>query len=250
MSSKEDERMHLIARPRRLPEVKQSIDYPKERRCTNPYISGVAQLLQNQSAHITHLNETAKQEESLTKVTVQPKEHTQYTQNAIRVENHNYQSNLSDYQRQLREWNPHEDIYSKSTDPYKTLFVGRLPYDLGEVELSKHFTKFGEIANFRLVKDVKTGKSRGYGFITYKSEISLRKAFDEVGESGVLIINDRPVIVDFERGRTVHYFKPRRLGGGLGGRGYLNEYKQQKRFAKMKKNQNIQAQRRSNREYR
>ncbi|KAL6940494.1 hypothetical protein ACO0QE_004398 [Hanseniaspora vineae] len=237
MSLKEDERMHLIARPRRLPEVKQSIDYSKEKRCTNPHISGVAQLLQTQSAYFNHLNENTRKEESMIQKNMQPKQATQDNQHAQNVMNQNHQKHLAEYQRQLREWNPHEDIYSKSTDPYKTIFVGRLPYDLDEVELSKHFIKFGEIAKFRLVKDVKTGKSRGYGFITYKSEMSLRRAFDEIGETGILVINDKPVIVDIERGRTVHYFKPRRLGGGLGGRGYMHEYKQQKSYAKMRKNQ-------------
>lgn len=33
-------------------------------------------------------------------------------------------------------------------------------------------------------------------------------------------IKDRRTIVDVERGRTVNGWKPRRLGGGLGGRGY------------------------------
>lgn len=33
-------------------------------------------------------------------------------------------------------------------------------------------------------------------------------------------IKDRRVLVDVERGRTVKGWKPRRLGGGLGGRGY------------------------------
>ncbi len=33
-------------------------------------------------------------------------------------------------------------------------------------------------------------------------------------------IKDRKIVVDIERGRTIKNWKPKRLGGGLGGRGY------------------------------
>jgi len=39
-------------------------------------------------------------------------------------------------------------------------------------------------------------------------------------ETDGIRIKDRRVLVDVERGRTVKGWKPRRLGGGLGGRGY------------------------------
>ena len=39
-------------------------------------------------------------------------------------------------------------------------------------------------------------------------------------ETDGIRIKDRRVLVDVERGRTVKGWRPRRLGGGLGGRGY------------------------------
>ncbi|KAI5304987.1 hypothetical protein KEM55_009183, partial [Ascosphaera atra] len=39
-------------------------------------------------------------------------------------------------------------------------------------------------------------------------------------ETDGIKIRDRRVLVDVERGRTVKGWKPRRFGGGLGGRGY------------------------------
>lgn len=36
-------------------------------------------------------------------------------------------------------------------------------------------------------------------------------------------IKDRPILVDVERGRTVKGWRPRRFGGGLGGRGYTRQ---------------------------
>src|SRR3954466_5415086 len=39
-------------------------------------------------------------------------------------------------------------------------------------------------------------------------------------ETDGIRIKDRRVLVDVERGRTTRGWKPRRFGGGLGGRGY------------------------------
>ena len=39
-------------------------------------------------------------------------------------------------------------------------------------------------------------------------------------ETDGIRIKDRRALVDVERGRTVKGWKPRRFGGGLGGRGY------------------------------
>lgn len=122
--------------------------------------------------------------------------------------------------QRLQAWNPNADPHIKDTDPYKTIFIGRLPYDLNEIELQKHFARFGEIEKIRIVKDKITQQNKGYAFIVFKDPISSKMAFKEIGVHRGIQIKDRVCIVDIERGRTVKYFKPRRLGGGLGGRGY------------------------------
>ncbi|CCH60264.1 hypothetical protein TBLA_0C04680 [Henningerozyma blattae CBS 6284] len=130
----------------------------------------------------------------------------------------------------LSEWNPDEDPNIKGTDPYKTIFVGRLPYDITEIELQKIFSKFGKIDKIRIVKDnhhrdentakIPMNKSKGYAFIVFNDASSSKMATREIGVHRGLLINNRICIVDIERSRTFKYFKPRRLGGGLGGRGY------------------------------
>lgn len=117
-----------------------------------------------------------------------------------------------------RHWNPEADPKIRG-DPYKTLFVGRLSYEADEVELQRQFLKFGEVESSRVVRDL-DGKSRGYGFIQFANYDDAKRCFKEVGVRKGINIMGRTAIVDIERGRTVKYFKPRRLGGGLGGRGY------------------------------
>lgn len=59
------------------------------------------------------------------------------------------------------------------------------------------------------------GKSRGYGFVEFEKEEDMTSAYKR-GDGKK--IDDRRVLVDVERGRTVKGWRPRRLGGGLGGR--------------------------------
>ncbi|BGP52136.1 hypothetical protein JCM10450v2_008107 [Rhodotorula kratochvilovae] len=100
-------------------------------------------------------------------------------------------------------------------DPYKTLFVGRLPRDVTEKDLLREFDLYGPIERLRLVTDPKTGVSRGYAFIVYERERDMKAAYKDADG---LKMKGKRVLIDVERGRTVKGWKPRRLGGGLGGR--------------------------------
>ncbi|KAI3337585.1 hypothetical protein HD806DRAFT_43949 [Xylariaceae sp. AK1471] len=110
-------------------------------------------------------------------------------------------------------------------DPFKTLIVARLSYDANESDLEKEFGRFGQIERIRIITDnhaherpnKKKKPHRGYAFVVFEREKDMRAALD--GCDGIRI-KDRRIKVDVERGRTVKGWKPRRLGGGLGGRGY------------------------------
>lgn len=83
----------------------------------------------------------------------------------------------------------------------------------------------------RIVRD-KNSRSRGYAFIVFERERDMKGEGDICSrqflhphrtavaykESDRLVIMGKRVLVDVERGRTVRGWKPRRLGGGLGGR--------------------------------
>ncbi|KAI9793828.1 MAG: hypothetical protein M1816_007080 [Peltula sp. TS41687] len=129
----------------------------------------------------------------------------------------------------FKEFDPAKDQQVRG-DPYRTLFVARLSYDTKEADLEREFGRFGPIERIRIVtnpyEDDKTPKkNRGYAFIVYERERDMKGCptfFDAAAykETDGIRIKDRRVLVDVERGRTVKGWRPRRYGGGLGGRGY------------------------------
>lgn len=100
-------------------------------------------------------------------------------------------------------------------DPYKTLFVGRLNYATTEETLVAYFAQFGKIANVRIVRDVVTQQSKGYAFVEFEREGDFTRAYHAAHRHE---LDGRAILVDFERSRVMPGWKPRRLGGGLGGR--------------------------------
>ncbi|KAL9603066.1 MAG: hypothetical protein Q9219_001430 [cf. Caloplaca sp. 3 TL-2023] len=145
--------------------------------------------------------------------------------------------------------------HSKEEDPqvrgdaFKTLFVSRMSYDVTEKDLEREFGKYGAIERvrtgplrvghcedikfflqIRIVTDTHNGSGgegkqkkkkkkphRGYAFIVYERERDMKEAYKATDG---MAIKGRKILVDVERGRTVKSWRPRRLGGGLGGRGY------------------------------
>jgi U1 small nuclear ribonucleoprotein len=109
-------------------------------------------------------------------------------------------------------------------DAFKTLFVSRLAYGVTSDDLEREFGRYGPIERIRIVEDITAPvdappkkRKRGYAFIVYEREKDMKAAYKET--DGIKI-KDRRVLVDVERGRTVSGWRPRRFGGGLGGRGY------------------------------
>ncbi|KAI8617083.1 hypothetical protein BC830DRAFT_1115243 [Chytriomyces sp. MP71] len=116
----------------------------------------------------------------------------------------------------LAAWDPSSDTHIAS-DPYKTLFVGRLSYGVSEKQLRREFEQFGPVISIRIVTQTEAGKKptkpRGYAFVEFERERDLTVAYREADG---MKIDGRRVVVDVERGRTVKGWRPRRLGGGLG----------------------------------
>lgn len=74
-------------------------------------------------------------------------------------------------------------------DAFKTLFVGRLPYEADVKDLEREFGRFGAIERVRIVTDrgpdvkdedgkvkkkSKKGKSRGYAFVVFEKESAMK----------------------------------------------------------------------------
>ncbi|XP_061454810.1 RNA-binding motif protein, X-linked 2 isoform X2 [Rhineura floridana] len=58
------------------------------------------------------------------------------------------------------------------------VFVGGLPYELTEGDIICVFSQYGEIVNINLVRDKKTGKSKGFCFVCYEDQRSTILAVD------------------------------------------------------------------------
>ncbi|KAL6058326.1 small nuclear ribonucleoprotein 35kDa (U11 U12) [Balamuthia mandrillaris] len=99
--------------------------------------------------------------------------------------------------------------------PHKTLFVGRLSYDTTEETLRTYFEAFGRLRSLRLVRDIVTGKSKGYAFVEYEHQRDFEEALQR---SGVVWLDGVKAFTDSERERLMEGWVPRRLGGGFGGK--------------------------------
>ena len=51
----------------------------------------------------------------------------------------------------------------------KKLYVGSLSWDTTDEGLNTAFSRFGEVTEATVVKDRDTGRSRGFGFVTFNS---------------------------------------------------------------------------------
>ena len=68
-----------------------------------------------------------------------------------------------------------EDMQDKPKEfvfkyPKSKIFVGGLDFSLNNEDLKNHFSTYGEIISAVILKDRNTGKSRGFGFVTFKDE--------------------------------------------------------------------------------
>ncbi len=58
--------------------------------------------------------------------------------------------------------------------PTKTLYVGNLPYRVHENEVTELFQEFGPVTSVRLVRDRKTGRRKGFGFVEMAAPSALK----------------------------------------------------------------------------
>ena len=80
----------------------------------------------------------------------------------------------------------------------KKLFVGGLPWAVNSDALKDLFAQFGEIVEAIVITDRNTGRSKGFGFVTFANEADAQKAKDEMDGKEV---EGRKVIVNFARPR-------------------------------------------------
>jgi RNA recognition motif-containing protein len=88
----------------------------------------------------------------------------------------------------------------------KKLFVGGLSWGTSETNLRDAFERFGDIEEARVITDRHTGRSRGFGFITFEDENAAQTAITEMDGT---TLDSRSIKVNEAQERA-----PRRGGGG------------------------------------
>ncbi|MGB5812585.1 MAG: RNA-binding protein [Polyangiales bacterium] len=81
----------------------------------------------------------------------------------------------------------------------KKLFVGGLSWNTDSSQLQEAFEACGAVAEAKVITDRESGRSRGFGFVTYEDEQSAQRAVEELNGSTldgrtirVDAANDRP----------------------------------------------------------
>jgi RNA recognition motif-containing protein len=58
----------------------------------------------------------------------------------------------------------------------KKLFVGGLSWETTQDTLTQAFQAFGEVVEAKVITDRETGRSRGFGFVTFRDDASAAEA--------------------------------------------------------------------------
>jgi cold-inducible RNA-binding protein len=93
----------------------------------------------------------------------------------------------------------------------RKLYVGNLPYTTAEQDLRDLFERAGQVESVTVMRDMATGRARGFGFVEMATDEGATKAINELHESQL-----------GGRTLTVNEARPKepRSGGGGGGGGY------------------------------
>jgi RNA recognition motif-containing protein len=92
----------------------------------------------------------------------------------------------------------------------RKLYVGNLPYQAGETELQELFSRAGTVDTVRVMRDMATGRARGFAFVEMNTDEEAQKAITELHGHQL-----------GGRGLTVNEARPKTSGGGgFGGGDY------------------------------
>ena len=93
----------------------------------------------------------------------------------------------------------------------RRLYVGNLPYSATEDQLTELFSRAGKVDSVRVMRDVATGRARGFAFVEMGTDDEAQKAISEFHEYQM---EGRALVVNEARPKPEGGF-----GGGGGSRG-------------------------------
>ncbi|XP_022731538.1 organelle RRM domain-containing protein 6, chloroplastic-like [Durio zibethinus] len=79
------------------------------------------------------------------------------------------------------------------------LFVSRLSFFTTHQELKTLFSPFGVVKEANLIRDPKTQRPKGFGFVTYETEMEAQKALKAMNGR---IVRGRLIFVEFANGTS------------------------------------------------
>jgi len=95
----------------------------------------------------------------------------------------------------------------------RKLYVGNLPYSVGEQELQELFERHGAVDSVSVMRDNATGRPRGFAFVEMGTDEGARAAIEQLNEFSM---GGRTLTVNEARPREP---RPGGGGGGYGGGG-------------------------------
>jgi len=87
----------------------------------------------------------------------------------------------------------------------RKLYVGNLPYDTTDQDLQTLFAGVGAVESVNLIRDMATGRARGFAFV--------EMATDDDAQKAISALNDHDM---GGRNLTVNEARPKTSGGGGG----------------------------------
>ena len=92
------------------------------------------------------------------------------------------------------------------------IYVGNLAKEVTDEELQNVFAEFGHIKSVKIIRDMFSGESKGFGFIEMPGVAEAQKALDSLNSKELkgkkIIVNEAKPKTDSRRGGS---------GGGYGG---------------------------------
>ncbi|MFZ5392445.1 MAG: RNA recognition motif domain-containing protein [Patescibacteria group bacterium] len=78
------------------------------------------------------------------------------------------------------------------------LYVGNLAYSVTSEQLKEFFAEFGEVVEAIVITDKMSGRSKGFGFVTFASDEEAKKALEmsdgkEMAERNLRVSIARPL---------------------------------------------------------
>lgn len=106
----------------------------------------------------------------------------------------------------------------------RRLYVGNLPYKATDEDLTALFSTVGDVASARVMRDMATGRARGFGFVEMTTDEAAAKAIEKLHqhemEGRAIVVNEaQPKPAGGGRGPGGGGGGGFNRGGGGGGRG-------------------------------